>query len=131
MDNDKRLEILKLKIQAEKDALYKEDSKIRFRKIISQKIRTTMIGALSIVEKELGFLWGLDENGKDTNTKLTTEEQELRDKYSDIRSQILDLGNNQIRNLEQELTQYDVKWNRYQMTLPVKPIQDKKEEKHE
>lgn len=128
MDNDKRLEILKLKIQAEKEASYREDSKVRLRKITAQKIRTTMIGALSIVEKNLGFLWGLDENGRDTNSEITPEEQQLRDKYADIRSQILDLGNNQIRNLESELAQYDVKWNRYQMTLPVKSIQDQKEE---
>ena len=128
MDNDKRLEILKLKIQAEKDASYKEDSKARLKKIAAQKIRTTMIGALSIVEKSLGFLWGLDENGRDISNQLTPEEQQLRDRYAEIRSQILDLGNNQIRNLDSELVQYDVKWNRYSMTLPVKPLQDQKEE---
>lgn len=128
MDNDKRLEILKLKIQTEKDASYKEDSRTRLKKIAAQKIRTTMIGALSIVEKSLGFLWGLDENGRDISNKLTPEEQQLRDRYAEIRSQILDLGNNQIRNLDSELTQYDVKWNRYSMTLPVKPLQDQKEE---
>jgi hypothetical protein len=128
MDEIKKLELLKLKVQAEKDAMYREDSKSRLKKIATQKIRTTMIGALSTIEKKFGFLWGLDENGRDKNGELTSEEQELREIFDSIRSEILDLGNNQIRNLDTELSQYDVKWNRFHMTLPVKDIQESKEE---
>lgn len=130
MDETKKLELLKLKVQAEKDAMYREDSKSRLKKIATQKIRTTMIGALSTIEKKFGFLWGLDENGRDKNGELTSEEQELREIFDGIRSEILDLGNNQIRNLDTELGQYDVKWNRFHMSLPVKDIQELKEEKN-
>lgn len=130
MDETKRLELLKMKVQAEKDAMYREDSKSRLKKIATQKIRTTMIGALSTIEKKFGFLWGLDENGRDKNGELTSEERELREIFDNIRSEILDLGNNQIRNLDTELNQYDVKWNRFHMTLPVKDIQELKEEKN-
>lgn len=124
MDENQRLEVLKLKVQAEKDAMYREDSKQRLKKIASQKIRTTMIGALSSIEKRFGFLWGLDENGRDKGGEITPEEQQLRDIFDTLRSEVLDLGNNQIRNLETELAQYDVRWNRFHMTLPVKPVSE-------
>lgn len=124
MDEDKKLEMLRAKVRAEKEIMYREDSKVRLKKIATQKIRTTMIGALSAVEKKLGFLWGLDENGRDKGTELTKEEQELKSMYDTLRSEILDLGNNQMRNFESELNQYDVKWNRFHMTLPVKNFEE-------
>lgn len=109
----------KRKLQENKDSKYKEDSRERLKKISVTKIKTTMIGALSAIEKRLGFLWGLDEDGKDSGHPLSPEEQHLKDIYDELRSEILDIGNNQIRNLSTEISQYDVSWNRYHMTLPV------------
>jgi hypothetical protein len=41
--------------------------------------------------------------------------------FQKARSEILDKGNTQCRNVDAELAQYDVKWLRYQATLPVYP----------
>lgn len=102
------------KYKSDKDAKYKDSSKNRLYKIAKKKIETTMIGALSTIEKNLGFLWGHEEQ-----RDLTPEEQHVKNIYDQIRSEILDKGNNQIRNLEAELSQYEVTWLRYHMTLPM------------
>ena len=36
-------------------------------------------------------------------------------------------GNNQIRNLESEISQYEVKWLRYHMSLPIMSVESKEE----
>ena len=102
---------------------YKEVSKDRLLKVSKKKIQTTMIGALSTVEKHLGFLWG-----HESSEELTPEQEHLKEIYDEIRSEILDRGNNQARNLETEFAAYDINWLRYQITLPVKTINRKGED---
>ena len=85
---------------------YKKDSKERLKKIARKKIQTTMIGALDTIEKHLGFLWEND--------------SKMRTIYETVRQDILDRGNDQIRNLDSELEQYDIEWLRYHLTLPIK-----------
>ena len=101
--------------KTEKSSKYQEVSKERLLKISKKKIQTTMIGALSTVEKHLGFLWG-----HESSEELTPEQEHLKEIYDEIRSEILDRGNNQARNLETEFAAYDINWLRYQITLPVK-----------
>jgi c-di-AMP phosphodiesterase-like protein len=103
MDNYKKI----------RDSKYKADSKDRLSKILRKKIQTTMIGALSSVEEHLGFLWN---NG---SMNLTEEQKKMKALYETIRSEILDKGNNQARNIDAELAQYDVEWLRYSLTMPV------------
>lgn len=105
--------------RAAKDAKYKDVSKDRLLKISKKKIQTTMIGALSTIEKQFGFLWG-----HGTEEQLTPEQQHLRDLYDEVRSEILDRGNAQSRNLEAEFASYDISWNRYKMELPVKKLDE-------
>ena len=107
MDNGYN-EILKMKsnIEQQKKTQYKRDSKERLKKIARKKIQTTMIGALDTVEKHFGFLW--------------EEDNRLRAIYDTIRQEILDRGNDQIRNLDSELEQYDIEWLRYNLVLPIK-----------
>ena len=50
---------------------------------------------------------------------LTQEEEHAKELYEKMRSEILDRGNNQARNLEAELAQYEVKWLKYNIKLPV------------
>lgn len=90
---------------------YKADSKERLSKILKKKIQTTMIGALSSIEENLGFLWNED------NPKI--DKVEMTQIYNKIRSEILDKGNNQARNVDAELAQYDVEWLRYSIKIPV------------
>ena len=92
-----------------RDQNYKLESKDRLSKIMRKKIQTTMIGALSSIEENLGFLWDGDE-----------EQHKLyKELYEKIRSEILDKGNNQARNIDAELSHYDVEWLKYSMTMPV------------
>lgn len=94
---------------------YKADSKDRLSKILKKKIQTTMIGALSSIEENLKFLWEND------NPKFTKDD--MKALYNKIRSEILDKGNNQARNVDAELAQYEVEWLRYSMKIPVTPNQ--------
>lgn len=98
-----------------REALMKDQSKDRLEKIVRKKIQTTMIGALDSIEKKLGYLWKHDSEGK-----LTKEEQELKDVYEELRNEILDKGNNQIRIFQSELNSFEINWLRYYMNLPIK-----------
>lgn len=93
---------------------FKADSKDRLSKIMKKKIETTMIGALSTIEENFGFLW-TNEDG----SPLTEEQTIMKDLYQKVRSEILDKGNNQARNTDAELGQYEVEWLKYSMELPV------------
>lgn len=103
MDNYKKI----------RDAKYKAESKDRLSKILKKKIQTTMIGALSTLEENLGYLWG------DGSPNPTEDQKRMKAVYEKIRSEILDKGNNQARNIDAELSQYDVEWLRYSMNMPV------------
>tara|TARA_R110000751_G_scaffold127995_2_gene230074 strand:- start:1373 stop:1738 length:366 start_codon:yes stop_codon:yes gene_type:complete len=97
---------------------YKCDSKDRLSKILRKKVETTMIGALSSVEKHLGFLWTSDD-------ELTPEQKTMYEIYQKVREEVLDKGNSQARNVDAELNQYDVKWLRYTSQIPVKPQEER------
>ena len=111
------------KYKIDKAKKYQDVSKDRLLKISKKKIQTTMIGALSTVEKHFGFLWG-----HESSEELTPEQEHLKEIYDEVRSEILDRGNNQARNLEAEFAQYDVNWLKYQITLPVKNFNQEKGE---
>ena len=105
------------KFKSDKEARYKDVSKDRLLKISKKKVQTTMISALSTIERVFGFLWGYDET-----SELTPEQEHMKELFEEVRSEILDRGNNQARNLEAEFANYEINWLRYQITLPVKPI---------
>ena len=85
----------------------KQVSRDRLLKIAKKKIQTTMIGALSAIEKRLDFL-------------LQDNDPKLNDVFEELRSEILDRGNTQIRNLENEFTHYDIVWKKNTIFLPFK-----------
>lgn len=96
-----------------RDRLEENKSKSRLSDNIKKKIETTMIGSLSSIEKYFGFLW--------ENDKLTEEEKaKYRGLYNELRSEILDKGNHQLRNVDAELANYTIKFEgyRYQFTIP-------------
>lgn len=97
-----------------RDSKYKAESKDRLSKILKKKIQTTMIGALSTIEENFSFLW-TNESGK----SLSQDQELMKTLYNKVRSEILDRGNNQARNIDAELAQYDVEWLRYQVKIPV------------
>ena len=99
------------KYKTDRDARYKDVSKDRLLKISKKKVQTTMIGALSTIERVFGFLWGHDEK-----SDLTPEQEHMKELFEEVRSEILDRGNNQARNLEVEFANYEINWLRYQIT---------------
>lgn len=96
-----------------RETKYKADSKDRLSKILKKKIQTTMIGALSAIEENFGFLWNSSGNA------ASPEQEKMKALYNKMRSEILDKGNNQARNIDAELAQYDVEWLRYSIKMPV------------
>ena len=109
----------------EKEQKYKVNSKDRLFKIASKKIKTTMIGALSTLEENLGFLWG-----HESDEDISPEQQHMKTIFEQVRSDILDKGNTQIRNLEAEFNYYDITWLRFQVDLPVKPVEEPDKEEN-
>lgn len=102
-----------------------EESKQKIIECVNRHVRTTMVGAVATVEHYFGFLWGLNED-----REITAEEQELANKFAELRSQVFDIGNLQMRNFAGELHQYIISRKKYSLTLPV--ITGKRtEEKHE
>jgi len=92
---------------------FRQDSRDRLSKILKKKVETTMIGALSSIEDHFSFLWSGESGG------LSPEQKMMYDTFQKVRSEILDKGNTQARNIDAELAQYDVKWLRYQASMPV------------
>lgn len=92
------------------------NSKEQLKRAIKTKLNTTMIGSLSRFEKMFGYLWG----DKKPINELNDEEREFRADWDDVRAQILDNGNDQIRSAHQEIDSYSVKWNKFQTDFIIK-----------
>lgn len=113
MDDDFN-EMLRLSLERKK---FKEEglmevSKNKLYQVAKKKILTTMIGALDSIEKSFGFLWN--------NEDPTSQQKQMRMIYDQIRSEILDKGNTQIRNLEAEFSNYDIVFKKYSTRIPFK-----------
>jgi hypothetical protein len=92
---------------------YNIQCKERLKRTMETKIRTTMIGALSAVEERFGKQWG---QGKPRHA-LTGEEINMERVWEDLRTKILNNGNNQLRAALAEIDQYEISWNRFTYTL--------------
>jgi hypothetical protein len=88
----------------------RELSREKLLNIAKKKVQTTMIGAISTIENYFGFLWDIE--------NPTAEQKELRNIFEEVRSEILDRGNTQMRNLENEFINYDITWKKYTINLP-------------
>ena len=75
----------------------------RIKFYVSKRIETTMIGALAKMEQNFGHLWG---HHKPESEPLTAEEETFADMWEFTRNQILNHGNKQIRNLEDDFNKY-------------------------
>lgn len=63
-----------------------------------QLVRTTMIGSISKIEKVFGPFWGF---GKDPEER-TEKQDKIYSLFMELREQILDLGNEQIRKIRED-----------------------------
>lgn len=137
MDEFYTIKKIRDKAVEESKQKYLEDSKKKLSDNASTKLKTSFIGAISEFEQNFGFLWGydkceltedqiaiiniLEENGFDSNY--------FREIWEETRNNILNKGNAQIRAYKDELKQYTIHWDRYQIKLPV--IGAQKEEKND
>ena len=103
-----------LNLQKIREERSKEVSQQSLYKFSEKCIRTTMIGSLDAIEKKLGFLWGFE-----SDEDMTEEQKILKAMYDEVRALILDKGNNQIRFLKNEFTDYDITRKKYHINLPV------------
>ncbi len=108
-----KLKAIRNKIRKENQEKYLENSKDRLGKIVTTKIRTSFIGALSQFEENFGFLWGYGKNGT-----LTEEEVIMQEVWEKTRTAVLNNGNNQIRAAKNEIECNTVHWDRYTMEFP-------------
>lgn len=67
---------------------------------LEKRFKTVMIGALARFENEFGYLW----NNNDEPS--SGQEAYFRDKWEDLRSDLLDHGNDQMRNGIEDLNRY-------------------------
>ena len=104
-----------------KENRYKEKSKKRLSNIISTKIKTSFIGAISSCEEHFGFLWG---HGKNEN-ELDENELAMREIWENVRAGILDNGNTQLRATMNEMNNYSITWERYHVDLPIRNTEEK------
>ena len=82
-----------------KDDNYSRGSREKLKASMRHKIKRTFVGALDAVEKEV-------------------DDREL---FKKIRSRILSIGNDQIRNMEMELEKYNIEFIPYQVTFKQPP----------
>ena len=116
-----QLAITKQKQKEVQSNKYKDKSKKRLSNIVTTKMKTSFIGAISACENNIGFLWG---HGRDEDS-LTEEELAMKEIWESVRSKILDNGNAQLRACINEINQYTIDWNRYQINIPMDLNQDK------
>jgi len=100
-----------------KQDIISERSKTRLKKEMKKRVQTTMIGSLYSIEKYFGFLWG-----EGSDREPTKDQLRMRDIFEEMRTEILDKGNTQIRNTDLEIENYDVTWNKYHINLPIRRI---------
>jgi hypothetical protein len=113
MDDYNQLLKKTLDLRSKREDKFKDMSKNRLYEISRKKIQTTMIGALDSIEKSFGFLWQTAEGD------MSAEQEELKKIFESTRSEILDRGNTQMRNLQTEFINYDITWKKYSLNLPV------------
>jgi len=78
----------------------------RDKMILTKRFQTTMIGALFEFEKTFGYLWGQNKHEEELNDR----ELDFLDRWDNVRNQILNNGNNQLRKAISDLG-HSVKYN--------------------
>ena len=104
-----------LEYKSARESRHKDLSKDKLFKAAKKKIQTTMIGALSTLEENFGFLWGLGLNEEEKSE----DHRKIQELYEEARAKILDRGNTQIRNLETEFVNYEITRKKYLISLPM------------
>jgi hypothetical protein len=92
---------------------YNDFSKKKLSNAVKKRFDTTIIGTLSIFENFFGHLWG---HGLHYD-QLTDDQKDFRSIWEEVRTKILDHGNNHSRGAMNEISNYTISWNRYVMNF--------------
>jgi hypothetical protein len=84
--------------------LAKEQALAKLQEDVKKAIMTTMIASLDIFENEYGEIWGINE--KNPTSKQVRE----RGIWASVRTEILDIGNDYIRKLQNNLSLYNIEY---------------------
>jgi len=95
-------------------------AKERLMNLIQKRFKTTFVGAISAFEEAFGEKWG----DRLPESELNDEEYHNRKIWENVRNDIFNKGNNQMRAALSELEEYTVNKNDYVTNLKMK---DKKE----
>ena len=106
-----------------KSKKYTDGSKKRLSNIIATKVKTSFIGAISACEDHFGVLWG---HGKQVS-ELNESEAAMREVWEEVRANILDNGNTQLRAIISEIGEYSINWDRYKIVLPANETEENEE----
>ncbi len=113
MTDHRELSRIRDDMKRQNDERYRQSSKKRLLVNVSKKFQTTMIGALAAFEKRFGHIWDKDPRW-----------QAL---WQETRTEVLDIGNKNLRAAEQEISEYTISWDRYQTEfLPVVTYKENK-----
>lgn len=90
--------------------------------IATKRLETTMIGALSRFENVFGYLWAQHKNH---NEPLTDQELYFDNLWQDVRNNILNHGNQQIRSLQNDIDKHTGSFPvKYNYKFKIDPKQD-------
>ncbi len=93
----------------------KEGSKRQLEEVAAKRIKTTMIGAIASIEDKFGFLWNF-------GNPQTKDEKDAYEVFQEIRHDILEKGNKQIRDLTGDLQNYTVTFNKFKTHFIFKKL---------
>jgi len=114
--SDNQLSGLRKQVRQINQEKYLELSKQRLNKIISKKTQTCFIGSIAAFEETFGFLWGHDKNGED----LDRSEIKMKELWDNVRTRILNHGNQQLRSMQNEVNNHIVSWQRYKTEFVIR-----------
>lgn len=106
--------VLRLTKEGKMNNKKQELDKDKLQEAITKSMKTIFIGAIASIEEKFGALWAHGEN-----RPRTPEESQLYAVFTELRKEILDKGNTQVRSCKQLVDGYTVEYTGYQITLPV------------
>lgn len=89
-------------------------SRANLKNLIEKRMKTVMVGSLASFEEKFEQFWK-----PEPGQKMTKEQELLQKLFQEVRSSILDKGNNQIRLLEKDLENFNVEAKKYHLQFKV------------
>jgi len=110
--------------QLENERKFQSNAKAKLIKLIEKKFKTTYIGALASFEEAFGHLWG---HGKNVS-ELTSQEKEFAEKWANVRTEVLNKGNNNSRATQEEVSQHEIMYSKYTAESVINKLNTQRKE---